>query len=158
MKELDVVEQITRRLGVTVDEIESYFVDWEGEQFPLIRFAQINQRTPEVLDSLLSNPIGTPICLIVNDVPSSPFLLLRKKTRKPSNQLISDYYYTVEAYYTGGKFIGFVEHVKGIDVLKAKRSLAASADEGERLRYTVLAEGAQPKVVSVYHGKRRLLW
>ena len=93
MKELDVVEQITRRLGVTVDEIESYFVDWEGEQFPLIRFAQINQRTPEVLGSLLSNPIGTP-----------------------------------------------------------------SADEGERLRYAVLAEGAQPKVVSVYHGKRRLLW
>lgn len=158
MEEVDLVEQITRRLGVAVDEIQSYFVEWEGEQFPLIQFAQVNKKTPEVLDSLLSNPIGTPICLIVDGVPSSPFLLLRRKIKTPRNALISDYYYTIEAYYVGGSFLGLVEHVKGMDVLKAKRSLAASADEGERLRYTVLAEGAQPRVVSVYHGKRRVLY
>ena len=152
----ELAEQITRRLGVSVGDLSSWFVEWEGEQFPLLVFAETNRRTPQVLDSLLSNPIGTPIVLMVGDVPSSPFMLLRKKprAREPLNP---NFFYTVEAYLVGGKFLGFVEHVHGADVSKAKRSLSATADEGERLRYTVLAEGAQPRVVSVYHTKRRIL-
>lgn len=161
MQEQDLVEQITRRLGVSVGDLSSWFVEWEGEHFPLIRFAQANQSTPEVLDMLLSNPIGTPICLMVEGVASAPFMLLRKmqkaKEAKPAKQSLNpNFYYTVEAYELGGGFLGFVEHVKGSDVLKAKRSLSASADEAARLHYKVLAEGAQPRVVSEYHAKRRL--
>lgn len=158
----DQVREIARRLGVSADRLSDYFVQWEGEQFPLLVFAQVNERTPQVLEGLLSHPIGTPIRLTVNDLESAPFWLVvreESKNRKAQEKItINDqYYYTVEAFYKGGSFLGKVEHVLGKDVLRAKRSLSASANEGEPVRYTVIAEGAQPRVVSQYHVKRRLL-
>ena len=65
------------------------------------------------------------------------------------SKLNPDDYYTVEAHARGGGIVGLEQHVLGRDVLKAKRRLSRE-QEGERLRFVVLHEGATPRRVGEY--------
>lgn len=114
-----------------------------------------------MLDRLFSEKPGTHIRVGVGGGWSEPFYLVidpPASNAKPhkKNAINPLDYYTVEGHYVGGSFFAKVEHVRGSEVLSAKRSISASADEGERIRYVVLHEGATPKKVSVFQRPKRL--
>lgn len=155
-------EDIASRLRIPVSELKRCGVVWEGERFPITAFVKANKDSPEVLDRLFSEKPGTQIRVGVGGGWSEPFYLVidppASNAKKPQKKkAISPLdYYTVEGHYVGGAFFAKVEHVRGSEVLSAKRSISASADEGERIRYVVLHEGATPKKVSAYQRPKRL--
>lgn len=152
---------LCNQLGIQEDELARYRVVWEGEEFSLLDFAVANARTPSVIQELLSVPLGTRLQVPDGERLSSPFYLRirsppRRHVKPAKDALNADDYYTIEMHVTGGGFLERTEHVRGRDVAKAKRSLGRLAPDGERVRYVVLREGAEPQRVSVYKSTRAI--
>lgn len=59
------------------------------------------------------------------------------------------YLYTVQAYMPGGGIFKVRPHILGRDVFSEKRAISNLADEGTRLRYEVIEEGAANRTVGM---------
>lgn len=58
-------------------------------------------------------------------------------------------YYTIHAHNPGGGIFRLRSHVQGKDVQREKREIAALAEEGTRLRYEIIWEGASERLVGL---------
>ena len=58
-------------------------------------------------------------------------------------------YYTIHAHMPGGGLFRLSAHVLGKDVASEKRQLAQLAEEGTRLRYEIIWEGARERTVGM---------
>jgi hypothetical protein len=109
----------------------------------LFKFLLDNQEDIEVTQNVLSLPLGQTLTWPVQAGLSLDITVYERSDLDPER------YYTVESFESGGGIVSLVEHVKGKDVARVKRSLAQDVD-GVRLRYKLLPEGFSPRRVTSY--------
>lgn len=199
---MDFEEMVAIGLGLPVNRLGDFAVEWEGELFTVPAFVKANLQTEAVVDAIFEQPLDAPFTL----PGAQPFVLRRIRGRLKIKQrrvrvgnedvtlfrflldnqenieviqnvlslplgqtltwpvqaglslditvyeasdLDPERYYTVESFEPGGGIVSLVEHVKGKDVARVKRSLSQDVD-GVKLRYRLLPEGFSPRRVTSY--------